>query len=791
MECARQSDFLYLCTYLSTESVDNAVAPMTVDRHASDSSGSDGRDAPAEAEVGGAVVSVAVPAPVARTFDYAWPRGASAPAPGVRVTVPFGRRRMTGVVLSVGGSGELASAKLRPVGAVLDDAPLLPPELLSLLVWAAAYYHHPVGEVLSAALPTGLRGGAPATLAEHERFSLAVPAAEALEALGRAPVQRAIVTRLVEGATAAAGPEGVDAAALAGISPRWRASIAPLVGRGLVRTHRTTVKPASAAGETGPPLSDEQRRAVDAIDAAAGTFRAFLLNGVTGSGKTEVYLRAIAAVLARGGQVLVLVPEIALTPQLMARFARRLPGCLVALHSGLGDAERQQGWLLAARGEADVVIGTRSAIMVPLPRLRLVVVDEEHDGSLKQHEGFRYHARDLALVRARAARAPVVLGSATPSFESLANVAAGRFDELPLTERAGGAAAPALALLDIRRRSLREGMSEALLDAIAAHLADGGQALVFINRRGFAPTLLCNDCGAAADCSRCDAHMTVHAASGRLRCHHCGAERDMPTRCASCGSMELDRVGHGTERIAAALAEAFPDVEIARIDRDSTRRKGALEEVLERATSGAARLLVGTQMLAKGHHFPALTLVGVLDADRGLYGTDFRSLEHMGQLILQVAGRAGRESRPGTVLIQTRNPDNPMLRTLVDEGYEAFARSALAERRVAAWPPYSHIALVRSDAPEATRPLAFLERVSDFLMHDLGEVQGGARVELLGPAPAPMERVNGRWRARLLLQCEERAPLNRTLGRLASVMDKLPGARNVRWSIDVDPADLY
>ena len=771
--------------------------------------GRDGRGATAGRPTG-LVVGVALPTPLAREFDYLWPAGSAAcpaPRPGLRVRVPFGRQRLVGVVASVGGSGAVPRAKLRAVIAVLDEEPVLPDALLALLDWAASYYHHPIGEVLASALPGPLRAGAPAVLAEHERFALAVGLDQALEGLGRAPVQRALVRRLAEGRPVGTvdgdgadiddGPDaGVDASALAGVSPRWRASLAPLVERGTVRARRTTVRPASSPGETGPELSAEQRAAVDAVDGARERFAPFLLDGVTGSGKTEVYLRAIAATLARGGQALVLVPEIALTPQLMSRFARRLPGCLVALHSGLGDAERLQSWLLAARGEADVVVGTRSAVLVPMPRLRLVVVDEEHDTSLKQHEGFRYHARDLALMRARDVRAPILLGSATPSFESIANVAAGRFAKLPLTVRAGGAEPPALALVDIRRRSLREGMSEALLDRIAAALADGGQALVFINRRGFAPTLLCNACGAAAGCDRCDAHMTVHAASGRLRCHHCGSERAMPTGCESCGSIELDRVGHGTERIAAALAEAFPDVEIARIDRDSTRRKGSLERVLERAVSGEARLLVGTQMLAKGHHFPELTLVGVLDADRGLYGTDFRALEHMGQLILQVAGRAGRESRRGTVLIQTRNPDNPMLRTLVDAGYEAFADAALADRRLAAWPPYSHVALVRCDAPQAERPLAFLERVADFLEHDRAaraetDATGGAAVDVMGPAPAPMERVNGRWRARLLLQCAERAPLNRTLGRLASVIDRLPGARTVRWSIDVDPADLF
>ena len=393
-----------------------------------------------------------------------------------------------------------------------------------------------------------------------------------------------------------------------------------------------------------------------------------------------------------------LVPEISLTPQLMRRFEARLDGCLVTLHSGLNDTERLQNWLLAANGHADVVIGTRSAVLVPLPRLGLVVVDEEHDGSLKQQDGFRYHARDLALMRGRSHECPVVLGTATPALETLHNVRSGRFEELPLARRAGDAVPPVLALLDVRRRALVEGMSDRLLDAIARHLGDGGQAMVFVNRRGFAPTLLCNDCGAAAGCERCDANMTVHARSNRLRCHHCGAERAVPAACESCGSPDLDRVGYGTERIGDALEAAFPDVRVARIDRDSTRRKGALERQLELATSGEARLLVGTQMLAKGHHFPKLTLVGILDADRGLFGTDFRSLEHMGQLVVQVAGRAGREATRGTVLIQTRNPDNEMLGKLVHEGYAAFADALLDERRAAELPPYAFVALIRAES---------------------------------------------------------------------------------------------
>ncbi len=730
------------------------------------------------------IVQVAVPTPVARLFDYRWSLDAPIPVAGMRVAVMFRRRQLIGVVVSSSAESSVAPGRLKPVGSVIDSSPILPAEMMSLLVWAASYYHHPIGEVLAAALPRALRDGAPAALKQREIFTLAQRVDELMPTLGRAPVQRRLIERLADTGSA-------DATSLSTISARWRASLAPLIERGSVTVTMSRSLPVNQAKSSGPGLVGEQAAALAAIVSSLGQQQTFLLNGVTGSGKTEVYLQAIEAARLRGEQVLVLVPEISLTPQLMGRFSARLSGCLVSLHSGLNDTERSQAWLLAALGHADVVVGTRSAVLVPLPRLGLVIVDEEHDGSLKQQDGFRYHARDLALMRGRDACCPVVLGSATPSFESLRNVAVDRFSELRLTARATGAQPPVLALVDIRQRALTEGLSERLVDAIAEHLDAGSQALVFINRRGFAPALLCNDCGDAADCQRCDAHMTVHAASGRLRCHHCGAERDLPVACASCGSVQLDRVGHGTERVAAALAEAFPDVEIARIDRDSTRKKGALEEQLERAVTGRARLLVGTQMLAKGHHFPALTLVGVLDADRGLFGTDFRSLEQMGQLILQVAGRAGRESAQGMVMIQTRNPDNPMLQTLIAEGYDAFAEVAMQERRVAGWPPFGHVALIRSDAVNPQRPIEFLDTVADFLGKDLEARDAVGEVELLGPAPAPMERLAGRYRARLLLLGDSRAKLHTTLARLASVIDALEGARQVRWSIDVDPADLF
>lgn len=725
-------------------------------------------------------VQVAIPTPLHQLFDYRW-RGNQPVIAGTRVKVPFGRRSVVGIVVRGMAESAYPANKLRAITEVLDEDALLPEDVMSVLLWASRYYHHPIGDVLCSALPVLLRQGKPAKLEHREIFTLEADSEALVPSAKKAALQHSVYTVLAE-----AGNQAIDASTFAAMSPRWRSAVKPLIERGLVKAGTSMVLPRNDAVESGPELMPAQESAVSAITEKLGQFAPFLLHGVTGSGKTEVYLRAIEPVLERQQQVLILVPEIALTPQLMRRFQRRISGCLVSLHSAMNNTERMQNWLLAAKGHADVVIGTRSAVLVPMPRLGLVVIDEEHDGSLKQQDGFRYHARDLAMVRARDRSCPVVLGTATPSFETLNNVASERYTELALTMRAGDATPPKMALLDIRRRPLIEGMSDRLFDEIKKHLDAGNQALVFINRRGFAPTLLCNDCGACADCRRCDAHMTVHARRARLRCHHCGSERPVPQACESCGSESLDRIGYGTERIAAALAEAFPDTEIARIDRDSTRRKGALQAQLDAATSGSAKLLVGTQMLAKGHHFPGVTLVCILDADRGLFGTDFRALEQMGQLIIQVAGRAGREEKQGSVLIQTRNPDNPMMQTLVSEGYAEFAKIALDERRLALLPPYAFVALVRAEAPNADAPMHFLRGVSDRLLNP--PVAG---VSVLGPVPAPMERLGGRYRAQLLLQAERRSLLNEALSRLTINLDTLKDAQRTRWSIDVDPVDLF
>ncbi len=727
------------------------------------------------------VLRVAVPGPLARLFDYlpaAGGAGGTAPPPGARVLVPFGRARRVGVVTAWGADTDVAPGRLRRIEAALDAEPALPADLLALGQWAGRYYHHPVGEVLAAMFPAALRRAENPDTEPPPRWRATSAGHRAGTAgLSGAPLQQQLLAFI------AAHPEGVEQSALKTLSERYQAPLRALRHKGLVEPapRASAVTPAAAAG---PALSEAQDRAVEAVTAQLDGFAPFLLHGVTGSGKTEVYLSLIARVLGQGRQALVLVPEIGLTPQLLARFGERLGRPIALLHSGLTDRERLAAWRRAASGEAGVVLGTRSAVFAPLQALGLIIVDEEHDPSLKQQEGFRYHGRDLAVVRAQRADVPVVLGSATPALETLANARRGAYRTLELRERAGGALPPKLELVDLRRRRAREGLSLPLIEAMQAELAVGGQVLLFLNRRGWAPTLICDDCGWTAECRRCDARMTVHRRHGRLRCHHCGADTPEPTACADCGSEALVHLGQGTERVEQALGESFPDAEAVRIDRDSTRRRGALDAKLERVRSGEATILLGTQMLAKGHDFPGVTLVGVLDADRGLFGADFRAAEHLVQTVLQVAGRAGRGARAGRVLIQTRNPEHPLLQTLVTRGYDELATTLLQEREEAGFPPAAHMALIRAESPHADAPERCLQAARVEL-----EQGGIVGVELFGPAPAPLERVAGRYRAQLALQAQTRGPLHDALRRLRPWLESAQPARRVRWSIDVDPVD--
>jgi len=662
---------------------------------------------------------VAIDTPLRRVFDYRLPETLAHAQAGMRVRLPFARREVVGLILRITSETEVPADKLRDVTALLDETPLLSPADLQLLEWAAGYYHHPVGEVVATALPKQLR-------------------------------------------TIRKRPPKVVAAKDVQTQP----AEVPLC-------------------ETPHELSDAQAAAVRALHAATAQGAGnFLLDGVTGSGKTEVYLHVCADTLAQGGSVLVMCPEIGLTPQLLERFERRFAVPIAALHSGLTDTQRARAWQQAASGAARIVIGTRSAVFTPIPGLRLIIVDEEHDSSYKQQDGgFRYSARDLALMRGQIQRLPVVLGSATPSLESLHNAGLGRFTLLPLPERAGSAVPPRLALLDMRAQAVHKGLAAQTLTAMRAHLEQGSQVLLFLNRRGYAPTLLCHGCSWIAPCASCDARMTVHLKRGRLSCHHCGADSAMPKRCPRCGH-EVHPLGSGTERVEETLAELFPDHPVERFDRDVLRAPGELTDAIDRVHSGEARILVGTQMLTKGHHFPDVTLVVVLNADQSLFATDFRAAERLAQTIVQVAGRAGRAERPGEVLIQSQFPDNPLLKNLLEQGYAGFAASALAERQAAHWPPFARMALLRASDTAATGAMHFLSAARDLLNPPAGVV-------LQPPVPATMARRADRHHAQMLVESSNRTSLQGFLDDWAPRVAELPAARTLRWVLDVDPLDVF
>ncbi len=730
---------------------------------------------------------LALPVPLPRLFDYLAPPGWAAEAivVGTRLQVPFGARELCGVVV---GHGQAApEVELKPALAVLDDAPLLEGELLASLRWLAGYLHAPLGEVLAAALPAALRRGEPLPDLTRYGWTLTEAGRTALAAM-RAGKPKALAELLTE----ARAEDWLDAAV-----PGWRTPLRSLRERGLVAQIEMSERGSESLFQRresdSDPLSSfpfspnpEQQAAIDAIRGAA-SYAPFLLEGVTGSGKTEVYLQAIADCLARGKQALVLVPEIGLTPQVLARFRARLGVPVQALHSGLNDGERAAVWLAAARGQARVIVGTRSAVFVPLPEAGLIVVDEEHDGSYKQFDGLRYHARDFALVRARALGIPIVLGSATPALETLLNARSGRFGHLRLRQRAGKALPPQVRVLDVRKRPLQAGLSEEALAAIRTALAAGGQVLVFRNRRGYAPVLLCHDCGWSAHCPRCSlpekpTAMTVHAHGRRLQCHHCGHRRPAPPACPDCGGLALQPQGNGTERIEAELQARFDTVPVVRIDRASSGGRDALQQHFDKL-GDAPGILVGTQMLAKGHDLPNLTLVVVVGIDEGLFSADFRSGEKLAQLLIQVAGRAGRADKPGTVLLQTHHPEHPLLLTLIQGGYRGFAEGELALREAAGFPPFAHLALLRAEAKQADPPQQFLQQARALL-----EADG---VQLAGPLPAPMPRRAGYVRAQLVLSAAARPALHAALAAALPGLYASPEARRVRWSLDVDPLDLY
>lgn len=728
------------------------------------------------------VARVALPVPLPRTFDYLLPEGLVAKA-GCRVRVPFGKQQeRVGIVVSVSDHSELPLDELKSVIEILDNEPIFSPSVWRLLLWAADYYHHPLGDVLFHALPILLRQGKPASNAPlWYWFATEEGLAVDINSLKRSAKQQQALAALRQGKI-------------------WRyqvaelgftdATLQTLRRKGLCELASET--PAftdwrenyAVAGER-LRLNTEQATAVGAIHASDG-FSAWLLAGVTGSGKTEVYLSVLENILAQGKQALVMVPEIGLTPQTIARFRERFNAPVEVLHSGLNDSERLSAWLKAKNGEAAIVIGTRSSLFTPFKHLGVIVIDEEHDSSYKQQEGWRYHARDLAVYRAHSEQIPIILGSATPALETLCNIRQKKYRMLRLTRRAGNARPALQHVLDLKGQRLQAGLAPALIARMRQHLQADNQVILFLNRRGFAPALLCHDCGWIAECPRCDHYYTLHQALHHLRCHHCDSQRPVPRQCPSCGSTHMLPVGLGTEQLEQVLAPFFPGVPISRIDRDTTSRKGALEQHLAEVHRGGARILIGTQMLAKGHHFPDVTLVALLDVDGALFSADFRSAERFAQLYTQVSGRAGRAGKQGEVVLQTHHPEHPLLQTLLHKGYDAFAEQALAERQTLQLPPWTSHVIIRAEDHNNQQAPVFLQQLRNLIQ---ASPLSDDKLWILGPVPALAPKRGGRYRWQILLQHPSRIRLQHIISGTLALINTLPEARKVKWVLDVDPIE--
>ncbi len=678
------------------------------------------------------ILKIAIAAPLHHYFDYLAPSDFPREQlkKGLRVLVPFGKQEKVGFLMELSASSERPFSQLKTAIAILDEVPLLPDSIQRLLEWTSRYYHCPLGEVFAHALPNSLRVGKSFKSSLKKTVKNHVAKINSKKIVINTTIDNATLPKIIQ-------------------------------------------------------LNTHQQQAIDTIVTSLGKFQAFLLNGVTGSGKTEVYLESIQAVLDRGEQALVLVPEIGLTPQMLGRFQARFSVPLLLFHSRLTEKKRLEHWLLAKTGEASIIIGTRSALFTPLLRPGIIIIDEEHDASFKQQNGLRYHARDLALVRGRLENTPVVLGSATASLESIFNASQKRYHMLHLPERAGDALQPSFHFVDLRHQKLEQGFAPILLQTMQKHLQNQGQVLLFLNRRGFSPVTICHDCGWTADCQRCERKMTFHKKPAHLQCHYCGYRRPLDTHCPNCQGQQLFALGQGTQRLEQTLRKYFPSVGIVRIDRDNTQHKGSLDSLLKNIQEGESQILIGTQMLAKGHHFPNVTLVGILEADSGLFSADFRALERTGQLLTQVAGRAGRADKLGEVLIQTYHPEHPLLMHLTEQGYLSFSDILLQERRASLLPPFSYLALIHAEALTVSYPNDFLNEVKNQAKQQREEVR------LLGPVPSLLPRRAGYYRCQLLLQANQRKPLHRLLEQIIKPISLLASSRRVRWSLDVDPIELF
>ncbi|USD65481.1 primosomal protein N' [Vibrio sp. SCSIO 43136] len=729
------------------------------------------------------IAQVALPVPLDKRFDYLVSQGQH-PVVGGRVSVPFGPKTLVGIVTGFSHKSEFAIEKLKPLKTVIDDKPLWPSDLYDLLNWCSQFYQYPLGDTLANAMPTLLRKGKPAELAPQVQWQMteagknklmqgfasnAVKQARAMHLLQSGPVSRELLNE-----------NDVTSSVLKRIKENGWAQ--ELVQMPIAKPWPTNIE----ANVDKPKLNQEQCVAIAAVNSQPG-YGCFLLQGVTGSGKTEVYLNMIKPVLERGEQALVLVPEIGLTPQTINRFRQRFDVPIEVVHSGLNDTERLNAWLAAKDKHAGIVIGTRSALLTPFTKLGIIIVDEEHDSSYKQQDSLRYHARDVAIMRAHKEGIPVVLGSATPALETLYNARSGKYHHLRLTARAGNARPTTNKVVDIKGQYLESGLSAALIAEMRRHLNAGNQVMLFLNRRGYSPALMCHDCGWTAECQRCDAYYTYHNNTRDMRCHHCGSQRPVVHSCKQCGSHQLVSVGVGTEQLEGYLAQLFPEFKTIRIDRDSTRRKGSLESALSAIRNNEYQILIGTQMLAKGHHFPDVTLVGLLDVDGSLYSSDFRASERLAQLFTQVAGRAGRASKPGEVILQSHHPEHSLLQALLHKDYDHFADAALMERRAAQLPPFSFVTLFRAEANNNAIVERFMQQLRQTLeAHPLFDHY----CLVLGPMPAPLARRAGKFRWQLLLQVPSRPQMQKILYSAKTVIDLLPDAKKVRWTLDIEPQDM-
>lgn len=728
------------------------------------------------------IVQVAVPIPLPKLFDYLLADDQPAVI-GSRVRVAFRQRKMIGMVINISDTSQHRADKLKMVEEVLDMDAVFSPALWKILQWAAAYYHVALGEVLHQALPPILRQGKPiamppiwqwvttdeGSMLPLARLEKAPKQQQALTLLRQQSISRSEVStlNLSEGVLKALQKKGLCTL------HQSQPPVVPWQDRFLVTRSKLTLNPQQAA-------------AVAAIKNDLSCYNAWLVAGITGSGKTEVYLSVIEQVLAAGCQALVLVPEIGLTPQTIARFRARFAAPIDVVHSGLTHQQRFAVWLRARRGESAVIIGTRSAIFIPLVKPGIIIIDEEHDSAYKQQEGWRYHARDLAVLRARQEDIPIVMGSATPSLETLQNVHNGRYRQLVLTHRAGSAKPALQQVVDLKGVPLVGNVALTLITSMRQHLSRHHQVLLFLNRRGYAPALICHCCGWVAECVHCERPYTLHQQRQQLRCHHCDSQRQVIKRCPKCHSSELLPVGIGTEQLELQLKHHFPQIPISRIDRDTTQRKGALEHHLQDINQGGARILIGTQMLAKGHHFPAVTLVVILEVDSALFSNDFRATERFAQLYTQISGRAGRAFDQGEVLLQTHYPHHPLLQNLMQYGYFSLAEQLLEQRRHAELPPFAYHALIRADDSDNQRVYQFLRALQEHLAN---VAAADAGFWFTTPTPAVPAKRKGRWRWQLLLQHRSRQRLQQTLTELMPVINTLPAANRVAWLLDVDPTD--